>query len=139
MSTIATSSELMERLERVAVAQGLETTRRTAGELAAKREAIRAKWLLGARKLVYTMSLRLDDGVRLVRFREATKETSWGLPPPTLSFQTETISGKTRSGARHDVAPGGGGEIDYAAVRTAMEQATRDAGWGFEVELRLPG
>ncbi len=138
MSTISNMSELMERLDRIVVSQGLEVTRRSAEELSGKREAIRSKWLLGSRKLVYSMSFRLEEGAHVVRFREATKETSWGLPPPTLSFQTETISGKTRSGARHDVTPGGGGAIDYAAVRTEIERAARESGWSFEVELRMP-
>lgn len=138
MSTIANMPELMEKIDRIAVAQGLEVTRRTPEELSGKREAIRSKWLLGSRKLVYTMSLRLEDGAHVVRFREATKETSWGLPPPTLSFQTETISGKTRSGSRRDATPGGGGAIDYAAVRIEIEQAARECGWTFEVELRMP-
>lgn len=138
MSTIATMPELIERLERIAVDQKLEVTTRTAADLAAKREAILSRWIFGGRKLVYAMSLRLDEAARVVRCREATKETAWGLPPPTLSFQTETISGKARSGNRRDVTPGGGGAIDYAAVRGAIEQAVRESGWGFELEIGFP-
>lgn len=138
MSTIATRSEILERLARAAAGQGLEVTKRTDVELAAKREAITAKWLLGSRWLVYRLSLRLDEGAQVVRFREATMETSRGLPPPTFTIETETISGRTRSGTRRDVAPGGGGAIDYAAARGALEQVAREGGWGFVVEIGFP-
>lgn len=85
------------------------------------------------------MSIRLAEAEHTVLFREAVAETSWGLPPPTLTVQTETASGWKRSGQRKDVSVGGGGAIDYVRARNAMEQAATDAAWQFRLEGgRLP-
>jgi hypothetical protein len=102
-------------------------------------EAIRAKWFLGGRKVIYRMSCRAKDVELVVLFREAVVEKSWGLPPPTLTVEKETISGWKRSGQRTDISLGGGGAIDYAGIRTALEEAVAEAGWQFILEGgRLP-
>ncbi len=118
---------------------GLTTAVADDGTITGHKEAIRSKWWFGGRKVVYRMSCRLSQLERTVHFREAEIETSWGLPPPQLTVQTETVSGWKRSGSRTDVAPGGGGSIDLAQVRSAIEAATVEAGWQFHLEGgRLP-
>jgi hypothetical protein len=66
-------------------------------------------------------------------------ERSWGIPPPTLTVEKTTVSGWKRSGERKDVSVGGGGTLDYAKVRNAVETASVAAGWKFQLEGgRLP-
>lgn len=85
------------------------------------------------------MSLQLAEAEHAVLFREAVVEKSWGLPPPTLSVEVETVSGWQRSGKRKDVSLGGGGEIDYALVREGLQKTVAEAGWQFRLEGgRLP-
>ena len=69
-----------------------------------------------------------------MHFREAVVERNWGIPPPTLTVETSSTSGWKRSGTRKDVSVGGGGPLDYAAVRDAAEKASAAAGWKFELE-----
>ena len=138
MPEVSTASVLLRRLAQVARAAGLVVAESADGDLAGHREAITAKWLLGSRRLTYRMSLRLDEPARVVRFREATTEMSRGFPPPTICVSVETIGGLKRSGERTDVSLGGGGSIDFAAVREALEQAANESGWGFAMEFGLP-
>jgi hypothetical protein len=44
------------------------------------------------------------------------------------------VSGWKRSGTRKDVSVGGGGTLDYAKVRDAVEKASAAAGWKFHLE-----
>lgn len=127
-------TKLMSALESKAIALGLSVQDESDNYLKCIVENIKAKWFLGSRRVVYRMSLRLAEAEHLVLFREAVSETSWGLPPPTLTVKTETVSGWERSGQRKDVSAGGGGAIDYARVRNAMEQTTTEAGWQFQLE-----
>ncbi|MBI5263515.1 MAG: hypothetical protein HY852_17025 [Bradyrhizobium sp.] len=132
-------SQLKAQLQTSAAEIGLGLTEDGEDGLEGENEAIKAKWFLGGRKLVYRMSLRLVEAEHAVVFREAATETSWGLPPPTLTVEVETVSGWKRSGARKDISPGGGGEIDYARVRDRLEKSTTGAGWQFRLEGgRLP-
>lgn len=109
------------------------------GGLAGTLETITAKWWLGSRKVTYRMSCRLAEAERTVHFREAVVERSWGIPPPTLTMETTTTSGWKRSGTRTDVSAPGGGQVDYARVREAVERAVVAAGWTFHFEGgRLP-
>jgi hypothetical protein len=50
-------------------------------------------------------------------------ERSWGIPPPTLTVETTSVQGWKRSGSRVDKSVGGGGALDYARVRDALEKA----------------
>ena len=97
-------------------------------------ESIGAKWWLGGRKVTYRMSCRLADAERTLHFREVVSERSWGIPPPTLTVEKTTVSGWKRSGERTDVSLGGGGKLDYARVRAAIERVAADAGWTFHLE-----
>ena len=97
-------------------------------------EKIGAKWWLGGRKVAYRMLCRPTEADHTVHFREAVVERSWGIPPPTLTVETTSVSGWKRSGTRKDVSVGGGGTLDYAKVRDAVEKASVAAGWKFHLE-----
>jgi hypothetical protein len=85
--------------------------------------------------VTYKASIRFAGIEHIVHFREVVVERSWGIPPPTLTVETTTTSGWTRSGTRTDVsAGGGGGKVDYARVREAVEKAVTAAGWTFHLE-----
>ena len=134
MAEPAGSTKLMSALKSEAAALGVNLQGEGGDHLKGVIETISAKWFLGGRKVVYRMSLRLAEAEHAVLFREAVVETSWGLPPPTLTMRTETVRGWKRSGQRKDVSVGGGGALDYARVRNAMDQAAADAGWQFRLE-----
>ena len=134
MSDVTGKMKLMSALKSEAAALGVNLQEEGDDHLKGIIETILAKWFLGGRKVVYRMSLRLAEAEHAVLFREAVVETSWGLPPPTLTVQTETVSGWKRSGQRKDVSVGGGGALDYARVRNAVAQAAADAGWQFRLE-----
>ena len=131
--------QLVTELKTKATALGLQLTDDGEGRLKGEDEKIRTKWFLGGRKAVYRISLQLAETERIVLLREAVVEKSWGLPPPTVSVEVETVSGWQRSGKRKDVSLGGGGDIDYALVRESLQKTVADAGWQFRLEGgRLP-
>ena len=103
-------------------------------ELLGEVESIGAKWWLGGRKVNYRMACRLAEAEHTLHFREAVVEKSWGIPPPTLTVEKTTVSGWQRSGERTDVSLGGGGKLDYARVREAVERTAVAAGWTFHLE-----
>jgi hypothetical protein len=121
MSPIASRPALMNELKSKAATLGLTLQDDGQNGLSGTLEAIRAKWILGGRKVIYRMSCRPDDAEHVVLFREVVFGKSWGLPPPTLTVEKETISGWTRSG-------------HYAMVRTALEGVAAKAGWRFLFE-----
>ena len=97
-------------------------------------ETIKAKWLLGGRKVAYRMSCRPIEQDHTVHFHEVVVERNWGIPPPTLTMETTSASGWKRSGAHKDVSAGGRGTLDYAKVRNTVEIASIAAGWNFKLE-----
>jgi len=139
MSEVVSKQDLIAGLKTKATALGLSLHEDGWDGLSGEIESIRAKWFLGGRKSVYRMSCRLAEPERTVMFREAVTEKSWGLPPPTMTVEKETVTGWKRFGKRTDVSAGGGGSINYANVRNAMDRAVTDAGWQFRLEGgRLP-
>lgn len=98
-------------------------------------ETIKAKWFLGGRKVSYRMACSVDEPSRTVRFREAAIESSWGIPPPTLTVERTTQHGTRVSESRTDRGVGGGGHLDYGGLREALEQTARAGGWQFTLEL----
>jgi hypothetical protein len=130
----ANESDLATELQRQAAAAGLTVRADGAHDVKGESENIKAKWWLGGRKVTYRMSCHLDEADHTVHFREAVIERSWGIPPPTLTVETTTVSGWKRSGERHDLSMGGGGALDYAKVRDAIEAASKTAGWTFQFE-----
>jgi hypothetical protein len=139
MSIALSKTDLLAELKTKATALGVKLQDNGADRLSGEIESIRSKWFLGGRKAIYRMSVHLAEAEHDVRFREAVAEKSWGVPPPTLTVEKETVSGWKRSGQRSDVSLGGGGNIDYARVRDGLQQSATDAGWQFHLEGgRLP-
>ncbi len=134
MSNMLTTSDLLAGLKKQAEHLGIKVGNGGNQELAGEVESIGAKWWLGGRKVTYRMSCRPTEADHTLHFREAVVERSWGIPPPTLTVETTTTSGWKRSGGRKDVSVGGGGSLDYAQVRDAVEKATTAAGWKFHLE-----
>jgi hypothetical protein len=70
-----------------------------------------------------------------VRYRESAIETSWGLPPPTLKFETTSQFGTRVTQTRTDTSVGGGGRLEFGKFRQQIKQAAHDAGWEFVHEV----
>ncbi len=139
MTDILGERALLNELQKQTAALGLALRSDAGRELSGEAEKIGAKWWLGGRKVTYRMSCQLTAVDHTVHFREAVAERSWGIPPPTLTVEKTTVRGWKRSGERHDASVGGGGTLDYAAVRSALQAASAAAGWKFHLEgARLP-
>lgn len=134
MSNILSEHDLVAELEKQTAGLGLNLRADAPHGLNGEAEAIRAKWWLGGRKVAYRMSCRLTESDHTVHFREAVIERNWGIPPPTLTVEKTSVSGWKRSGERHDVSLGGGGSLDYAKIRNAVECTSAAAGWKFQLE-----
>ena len=134
MPGILPTQDLLAELKKQTTTLGLKISDGAHQELAGEAESIRAKWWLGGRKVTYRMSCRLAEADHTLHFREAVVERSWGIPPPTLTVEKTTVSGWQRSGERVDASIGGGGSLDYARVRDAVEKAAAAAGWKFHLE-----
>jgi hypothetical protein len=126
--------DLVTELQKLAGAFGLTLGEGAQLELTGETESIRAKWWLGGRKISYRMSCRPSESDHTVHFREAIVERSWGIPPPTFTVETTTQAGWKRSGERRDASFGGGGSVDYAQMRHAVEKAVAAAGWQFHLD-----
>ena len=63
-------------------------------------------------------------------------ESSWGMPPPTLTLETRTQSGSLVTSTRTDKAIGGVVRLEFGKFRDAMDQTTRDAGWSFVYQVQ---
>ena len=135
MADIANKADMLATLKAVAKHLGL-TLRDESGEgFKGDVESILIKWMLGQKKAVYKMSLRLDEAARTVHFREAVKESSWGLLPPTLTVETTSTKGWERSGTHSEKPIGGkGGTVDFAKVREGLKQTVAAGGWQFILE-----
>lgn len=134
MANALTQHELSGTLSKAIAALGLDVREDGQQGLSGEMESIGAKWWFGGRKVAYRMSCRLSEADHTVHFRESVVERSWGIPPPTLTVETTTVSGWKRSGERRDISVGGGGSLDYAKLRDAVEAATTAAGWKFHFE-----
>lgn len=131
--------ELSERLQQRARTEGLAVCADGPDGFRGEAEVIRAKWFLGANKARYTMSCRLDEASHTIHFREAIKESSWGLPPPTLVSEKSSQRGTEVSISRKQVSVGGGGTLEFGRLREEFEKLTGDAGWKFQCEaVRMP-
>ena len=140
MANLSSEQDLLAGLKARLGALGLTVHDDGEHGLAGEAQPIRSKWWLGARTVTYRMSCRASPADYTVQFRESVTESSWGLPPPTITVEKTKVSGWKLSGERTDVsAGGGGGAIDYAQVRDAVEQAVTAAGWKFHLQGgRLP-
>lgn len=133
MNTIV-GSELEAHLASIAADHGVNIKSSNDHKLRGTQEAIKSKWFLGGRKVVYSMACDVDEPVHTVRFRESALETSWGIPPPTLTVETTTQHGTKVNESRVDRSVGGGGRLDYGTLRSAFEQTSSEAGWTFAFE-----
>lgn len=93
--------------------------------------AIKAKWFLGGRKVTSSFRCTLDPATHEAHFRESAVESSWGMPPPTFTFQTTSQHGARIKETRVDTGLGGGGKLEFGRFRERIEQAVKDAGWDF--------
>jgi hypothetical protein len=136
MADAILGSDLLTQLAAIAGARAVEVRFDGARAISGTQDAILSKWFLGGRKVAYRMTCTADEASRSVRFREAAVESSWGLPPPTLSVERTTQRGTRVSASRTDRSPGGGGgHLDYGGLRDALEQAVGANGWQFIVEV----
>jgi hypothetical protein len=126
--------DLLAQLRTQGAVMGLKVHDDGDQELVGEAESIVSRWWLGGRKVIYRISCRPTEDDHILHFREAVTERSWGLPPPTMTVEKSTVSGWKRSGERSDMAVGGGGTLDYARVREAVERTVTAAGWQFQFE-----
>lgn len=97
--------------------------------------AITSKWFLGGRKVTNNFRCVLDQDSGVVHFRETAVESSWGMPPPTLTVETSSQCGSRVRQARTDKAVGGGGRLDFGQFREDVEKVANESGWKFVHEL----
>ena len=126
--------DLLQKISAVLEAAGGTITSRDAHALNGTLTAIKAKWLLGGRKVTDSVTCRLVPDAHEVHLREVATETSWGLPPPTFTLETTTQSGSRVTSTRADQGIWGGGRLEFGKFRDAVDQATREAGWNFVYE-----
>lgn len=140
MAADTVKTNLIPALKAKMQALGLKITEESPDGFKAERENILIKWLLGQRKVLYRMSVRLAEQDHKANFREMVKERSWGLLPPTLTFEKTSQRGLEVSGTHEEHAlTGGGGKVDFGKVREAFKKAVADAGWTFQYEAgRVP-
>jgi len=131
------SKELLERLMEIARSCDCQVMGDGAA-FSGEREAIVMKWLLGSRRVRYRFECLLDAPARVVTFREAMIETSRGLMPPTRALSNWSQTGTDYSETRGDAWPGGGGSVDFGALRRAFEAAVAEAGWTFRMDRLVP-
>jgi hypothetical protein len=137
MATPSTLSqtELLSTLVAVATANTGTALSATDGTITGTLTAIKAKWLLGGRKVTSNFRCTLDPAKHEAHFLESAVETSWGLPPPTFTAQTTTQYGSRVNKTRVDKGVGEGGRLEFGKFRESVEQAVKDAGWGFVFEV----
>ncbi|MDP1571899.1 MAG: hypothetical protein Q8L86_18025 [Vicinamibacterales bacterium] len=132
--TILSRDLLATRLKTVAETGGLHVVTAAPDRLTAERETSLGRWFLGGRKAVYRASCDLDEAAHDVRFREATTESSWGIPPPSLSVETTAQHGTRTTQSTTVRTADGGGAFNIGEFRQAVEAAAGEAGWQFHLE-----
>jgi hypothetical protein len=140
MSEIASKAVILANLKAEAKRLGLNLHDENSEGFKGDVESILIKWLLGQKKMVYQMSLRLAEADCVAHFRDVVKERSWGLLPPTLTVEKTSVKMWERSGTHTEKSlGGGGGTVDFDKVREALKQAVAAGGWQFHLEGgRLP-
>lgn len=134
MADLVGKTEMLINLKTAAARLGLKLREENGGGFKGYDEAILIKWLLGQKKTVYKMSVRLVEAERAVYFREAVEERAWGVLPPTLAVETTGLKGWERSGTHGEKSPGGGGTVDFGKVREGLRQSAAAGGWQFHLE-----
>jgi hypothetical protein len=134
MAAALSGNELLAQLKERAHAMGLDLHDEGSGTVKGEKQSILVKWLLGQKKTIYRMAIRLAEAEHVVKFREMVKETSWGILPPTITVEKTGVKGWERTGTHKEISPFGGGTVDYAELREAMRKIVTDAGWQFQLE-----
>ncbi len=124
-------AELLARLSLIASSNGGTCSEPDDHTIKGTLTAIKAKWLLGGRKVTNNFTCTLDPSTHEVRFWESSVETSWGMPPPTFTVQTTTQYGARVKTTRVDQGVGGGGVLEFGKFRESVERVVAEAGWGF--------
>lgn len=127
-------AELLTTLKSQAQSMGLHVVDESGDGFRAEQENIVVKWLLGQRKVLYRLGIRLSEGDHVANFREMVREKSWGLLPPTLTIEKTSIRGTELSGTHEERSPVGGGKVDFGRAREAVKKMVGDAGWTFHLE-----
>jgi hypothetical protein len=135
MQSPVQETDLLDKLTDVVKAAGGTITSREAHALIGMLTAIKAKWLLGGRKVTSTIRCTLDPANHEVHFRESAVESSCGLPPPTFTVQTTSQYGSRVKETRIDKSVGGGGKLEFGKFRESVEQAVKNAGWKFALQV----
>jgi len=137
MATVTTFSqaELLKRLSLIASSHGGTSSVPDDHTATGTLTAIKAKWLLGERKVTNTFTCTLDPANHEAHFRESAVETSWGMPPPTFTVQTTSQFGARVKATRVDKGVGGGGILEFGTFRESVERTVKDAGWEFLYEV----
>lgn len=128
-------AELLSKLLAVATANAGTALKATDGTITGTLTAIKSKWLLGGRKVTSNFGCTLDPANHEAHFRESAIESSWGLPPPTLTIETTSQYGSRVNTTRKDTGVGGGGKLEFGKFREDFERAVQDAGWKFVYEI----
>ena len=128
-------AELLTTLVAVATANTGTALSATDGTITGTLTAIKAKWLLGGRKVTSKFRCTLDPATHEAHFRESAVENSWGLPPPTFTVETTSQFGSRVNTTRTDAGVGGGGTLECGKFREDFERAVQDAGWKFVYKI----
>ena len=124
---------MIERLE----ADGWRVQRQD-NLLTAEKCVIAAKWLLGSRRVEHRLRVRTDTPAGVVRFQETAKETTVGIPPPTLSITKTGQRGLMVTEERSDRSLGGGGHLHFGEMRDWFSNECVRQGWKFETSIGPP-
>jgi hypothetical protein len=128
-------AQLLARLTSIASSHGGTSSMLDDHTVTGTLTAIKAKWLLGERKVTNNFTCTLDPANHEAHFRESAVESTWGMPPPTFTVQTTSQYGARVKETRVDKGVGGGGRLEFGKFREEVEQAVKDAGWEFVVEV----
>ena len=128
-------AELLSTLLAVATANTGTAISATDGTVTGTLTAIKAKWILGGRKVTSNFRCTLDPATHEAHFRESAMESSWGLPPPTFTVETTSQFGSRVNTTRKDAGVGGGGRLEFGKFREDFERAVQNAGWKFIYEI----
>ena len=114
-SSIRSQAELLSRLSAIATANNGTAVTATDGTITGTLTAIKAKWFLGGRKVTSNFTCTLDTASHEAHFRESAVETTWGMPPPTLTVQTTS-----QYGTRTETVP---------ATKSGQDAKFSNKGW----------
>ena len=123
-------AELLARLSSLATSHGGTASTPDDRSVEATLTAILSKWFLGGRRVTSHFRCSLDAATHEAHLRESAVGTSWGLPPP--SFTVETNS---QSGNRVDTSVDGGA-LEFGKFRKTAKEVVQDAGWRFVFKVR---